>query len=126
MSSNELQKQWATSYLSGGSMDYVNNLYEDYLASPNSVSADWRHVFDQLAKGNGQVKEVPHPGVVNYFLSRRDNKQSVLPVSNDSKQYRVAKLINAYRAQGHHAAKLDPLLMAERLNVPSLELGYHN
>ena len=126
MSSNELQKQWATSYLSGGSMDYVDNLYEDYLVSPDSVSADWRQVFDQLAAGGGQVKEVPHREVVNYFLNHSDKKQSALLVSGDSKQYRVAKLINAYRAQGHHAAKLDPLDMAERLNVPSLELNYHN
>lgn len=27
---------------------------------------------------------------------------------------------------GHHAAKLDPLEMAERLPVPALELGYHH
>ena len=53
MSSNELQKQWATAYLSGGNMDYVDGLYEDYLLDPNSVSADWRQIFSDLSPGNG-------------------------------------------------------------------------
>ena len=126
MSSNELQKQWATAYLSGGNMDYVDGLYEDYLLDPNSVSADWRQIFSELSPGNGQSRDVSHREVVNYFQNYREPTASVLPVSEDSKQYRVAKLINAYRSQGHHAAKLDPLEMAERLNVPSLELNYHH
>ena len=45
MSSSNLQNEWASSYLSGGSMAYVDSLYEDYLVDPNSVSADWREVF---------------------------------------------------------------------------------
>ena len=127
MSSSELQKQWATSYLSGGSMDYVDSLYEDYLVDPNSVSADWRKVFDQLVKGPGQARDVSHREVIDHFLKHiNDRKPAVVEVSEDNKQYRVAKLINAYRSQGHHAAKLDPLEMALRLQVPSLELGYHH
>ena len=126
MSSDDLQKQWASAYLSGGSMDYVDNLYEDYLASPHSVSADWRHVFEQLETGHGQARDVSHREVVHYFLNQKNSKQSVLQASEDSKQYRVAKLINEYRSQGHHAAKLDPLDMAKRVSVPSLELEYHH
>ncbi len=126
MSSNELQKQWAAGYLSGGSMAYVDGLYEDYLADPNSVSADWRQVFNQLVQSNGQLQDVPHREVVHHFLNYNDCQRPTVNVSEDSKQYRVAKLINAYRSQGHHAAKLDPLEMAQRWNVPSLELNYHH
>ena len=68
MSSNELQRQWASSYLSGGSMDYVDGLYEDYLLDPNSVSADWRQLFDGMIQQQGGVKEVPHREVIQYFL----------------------------------------------------------
>lgn len=128
MSSNELQEQQASSFLSGGSMDYVDNLYEDYLQDPNSVSTNWREVFDalQLGGANGQSHhDVSHRDVIDHFMNHLDAKRIVVPVAEDSKQYRVAKLINAYRSQGHHAAKLDPLEMGQRLNVPSLDLSYH-
>ncbi len=49
MSSSYLKNALATSYLSGGNMAYVDALYEDYLADPNSVSKDWKTIFDALA-----------------------------------------------------------------------------
>lgn len=126
MSDSDLQKEWASSYLSGGSMAYVDALYEDYLANPNSVSAEWQKVFAALPKINGQDKDVSHREVRDYFLDNADKKKVVVASSDtDAKQYQVAHLINAYRSHGHHAAKLDPLEMAERVAVPSLELSYH-
>lgn len=125
MSGSDLQKQWASSYLSGGSMAYVDGLYEDYLADPDSVPADWREAFDALPTTNGAAKDIAHRNIRNYFLENAQRKRMPVAVSEDSKQYQVAHLINAYRAHGHHAAKLDPLEMAERIHVPSLELGYH-
>ncbi|WP_028388217.1 2-oxoglutarate dehydrogenase E1 component [Legionella fairfieldensis] len=126
MSSTDLQNQWASSYLSGGSMAYVDALYEDYLADPNSVPADWRAAFDALPKVNGAGQDVSHRNIQAYFLQNADKKRIQRINSEDnSKQYQVANLINAYRAHGHHAARLDPLEMAERVQVPSLELTYH-
>ncbi|CDZ75887.1 2-oxoglutarate dehydrogenase E1 component [Legionella massiliensis] len=125
MSSTDLQNQWATSYLSGGSMAYVDALYEDFLADPNSVPADWRAAFEALPTVNGGVKDVSHREIRDYFLENADKKQAAVVISEDSKQYQVAHLMNAYRSHGHHAAKLDPLGMAERMHVPSLELAYH-
>ena len=125
MSSSDLQTQWASSYLSGGSMAYVDGLYEDYLTDPDSVPADWRAAFDALPKVNGAPKEISHRDIRDYFLQASDKKRTQVVTSEDSKQYQVAHLMNAYRSHGHHAAKLDPLEMAERVNVPSLELSYH-
>lgn len=125
MSSTDLQDQWSSSYLSGGSMAYVDALYEDYLDDPDSVSADWRAAFDALPKVNGSVKDKSHREVRDYFLQHADKKQVQAVVSEDIKQYQVAHLMNSYRSLGHHAAKLDPLEMAERIHVPSLELAYH-
>lgn len=126
MSSSNLQNEWASSYLSGGSMAYIDSLYEDYLADPNSVSEEWRAVFRALPKVNNSEKECSHRDIREYFLQNADKK--VLPIvqSADSQQFRIADLINAYRAMGHHAAKLDPLEMTERLPVPALELDYHH
>ncbi len=126
MSSTDLQKQWASSYLSGGSMAYVDSLYEDFLADPNSVPDDWRKAFCALPSVNGELKEVSHRDIRDYFLKNADKKNAQVVSSEDSKQYQIANLINAYRALGHHAAKLDPLDMAKRVHVPNLELAYHH
>ncbi|MFC3908866.1 2-oxoglutarate dehydrogenase E1 component [Legionella dresdenensis] len=124
MSSNDLQKEWASSYLSGGSMAYVDGLYEDFLADPESVPADWRAAFEALPK-NGSTREVAHREIRDYFLENANARRAQTIISEDSKQYQVANLINAYRSYGHHAARLDPLEMAERVQVPSLELSSH-
>ncbi|MGL5741171.1 MAG: 2-oxoglutarate dehydrogenase E1 component [Legionella sp.] len=126
MSSSNLQNEWASSYLSGGSMAYVDSLYEDYLSDPSSVPSEWRAVFSSLPKVNGAEKELSHRDVRDYFLQNADKKAIHVVQSADSQQYQVAHLINAYRSLGHHAAQLDPLEMTERMSVPALELDYHH
>ncbi|MFI4962286.1 MAG: 2-oxoglutarate dehydrogenase E1 component [Legionellales bacterium] len=125
MSGSSLQKEWASSYLSGGSMAYVDGLYEDYLADPNSVSADWKKTFDALPQVNGTKEDSSHRAIREYFLQNADKKAPQVVQSADSKQYQVANLINAYRTYGHLAANLDPLGMTKRDSVPSLDLAYH-
>ncbi|MDP3704718.1 MAG: 2-oxoglutarate dehydrogenase E1 component [Legionellaceae bacterium] len=125
MSSSTLQHEWATAYLSGGNMAYVDGLYEDYLADPNSVSADWQAVFKALPKVDGQATDVSHRDIREHFLESVTQKHAVTAVT-DSKQMQVADLINSYRAHGHHAASLDPLEMVDRVAVPSLQLSYHH
>lgn len=126
MSSSSLQNEWASSYLSGGSMAYVDSLYEDYLADPDSVPADWRAVFSALPKVNGSNQELSHRDIREYFLQNADKKVTHVVQSGDSHQYEVASLINDFRALGHLAASLDPLEMTERPAVPNLDLNYHN
>ncbi|KTD75673.1 2-oxoglutarate dehydrogenase E1 component [Legionella waltersii] len=126
MSSSDLQKEWASSYLSGGSMAYVDSLYEDYLADPNSVTEEWRSIFSALPTVNGSTKDVSHRDIRDYFLQNADRKISQVIQSADSQQYQVANLINDFRLLGHLAAKLDPLGMTVRPPVPRLELSYHN
>jgi 2-oxoglutarate dehydrogenase E1 component len=123
--SSSLQDEKATSYLSGGSMAYVDGLYEDFLADPDSVSKDWQDVFNALPQVNGQVSDISHRDIRDYFLQNADKNKAQV-VTADSKQAEVANLINAYRTLGHHAAKLDPLDMIKRMPVPALELAYHH
>ncbi len=125
MSGSNLQNELATSYLSGGSMAYVETLYEDYLIDPNAVPEDWQEIFRALPKVNGQTIDVSHRDIRNYFLHVA-GKKSAQVVTVDTKQAQVANLINAYRTLGHRVAKLDPLEMADRTSVPGLELSYHN
>jgi len=131
MSGSQLQQEWESSYLSGGSMAYVDSLYEDYLSDPSSVSEEWKQVFDALPKVNGQRPDTPHRKIRDYFLQRAHTKRAKASSSEEVsqtevKQSEVTHLINAYRTYGHLVSKLDPLDMAERPPVASLELSYHN
>ena len=125
MSSNDYQKAWATSYLSGGNMAYVDGLYEDYLADPHAVPADWQAAFKALPLVDGVTQEISHRVIRDYFLDHAD-KKSVPVMALDGKQSQVTDLIHAYRANGHLAAQLDPLKMEAREPAPSLDLSYHN
>ncbi len=126
MSTSDLQKQWAEGFLSGSNMAYVDGLYEDYLADSDSVSPEWQKFFAELPSVNEHDTDISHRSIQEYFLQQAQHPQKRIQPSGDDKQYRVAQLLNAYRSQGHHAAKLDPLGMAERESTPSLELEYHN
>ncbi len=127
MTASDLEKQWAEAYLSGGNMAYVDGLYEDYLVDPNSVPEEWQKTFKQLPKSNGDVHDIPHRPIRDHFLRQAQMpKCYTAPTSDGVKQYRVTQLLNAYRAHGHHKAKLDPLGTAQRHHIPSLELSYHD
>lgn len=125
MSGSKFQNEQANSYLSGGSMAYVDALYEDFLSDPNSVSEDWQAAFKALPQVNGQSTDVSHRDIRNYFLQQAD-KKSFQVTQSDEKQANVDALIEAFRRVGHLAAKLDPLEMVIRQPVPSLELAFHH
>jgi 2-oxoglutarate dehydrogenase E1 component len=126
MSGSDLQNEWASSYLSGGSMAYVDSLYEDYLASPDSVSADWQKIFGSLPQVNGTTQESSHRDVREYFLQNVDKKRVyAVESAGNNLQYQVDNLVQDFRSVGHLAAKLDPLEMTPPIDVPSLKLATH-
>jgi len=125
--SDFLKNAWDSAYLSDGNMAYVDGLYEDYLADPQSVSDDWVAVFKNLPMVDGVAEDVSHRALRDYFLTQANRpKQAVVMSSDADKQARVSELMNAYRANGHLMANLDPLNMVVREAPPSLELAYHN
>lgn len=127
MSSRFLKDAWDTAYLSGGSMSYVDGLYEDYLQDPKSVPDVWQDVFNNLPQVNGQAQDVSHRAIQAYFLKQGATTRPVQMASQtDAKQANVTHLIHAYRTLGHHGAQLDPLEMVERVQAPSLSLEHHH
>lgn len=126
MSRSTLQNEWANAYLSGENMAYVDGLYEDYLTDPSLVSEEWKTIFKALPKVEGQSTDISHRAMQEYFLNLPNKRPNPNPVIvSDNKQMNVADLINSYRSHGHHAATLDPLGMAQQLDIPSLALDYH-
>ena len=58
-----MELMWRSSHVSGGNVHYVEALYEQYLADPDSVSDEWRSYFDQLprvASDTHALHDVPH------------------------------------------------------------------
>ncbi len=124
MNSSTLEQQLTSSYLSGGSAAYVEGLYDDYLADPAAVSAEWRDVFDALPKVSEQA-ELSHRVIQEQFL-----QMAMLPkntcIETPASQQAVTDLIQAYRMYGHHKAHLDPLDMAARRSHPTLDPQYYH
>lgn len=130
MSSNDLQNQWDSAWLDGGSMAYVDSLYEDYLKNPKAVPSEWQAAFQALPKLNGAGKDLSHRAIQDYFVQTADQKNIALSqgsekISEDVKQYHVADLAFQYRSFGHLAANLDPLGLMESLPVPGLNPANH-
>ncbi len=122
----------ATSPLDGGSAGYVDELYEDYLADPRSVSEDWRNVFSGLPKVNGfdsNTQDVSHAAIRDYFyqLGTTTRARAAVPSSmaHEHKQEAVIHLVQAYRRSGHMRANLDPLGLQEPREIPELDFHYH-
>lgn len=95
-------------FLTGTSSLYAETMYESYLANPDSVTASWRKYFDNLESG------VPYnPSDFSTPSAATRSKAAVTQPSVDqvgpSDSLGVAHLIRAYQANGHMAAKLDPL-----------------
>jgi len=119
-----LQEQYRASHLSGGNAAYVEALYEDWLDQPDSVPAHWQSVFSQLAAG-ATSDDTRHQAIARYFETLRPDLSAPTVPAEDYKQAGVLRMINAFRVRGHQRAKLDPLGLSERPEVPDLEIGFH-
>ncbi|MCW0468873.1 hypothetical protein OH492_06160 [Vibrio chagasii] len=54
-------KAWLeSSHLAGANATYVEELYELYLRDPDSVSDEWRSVFEELPVQASEAVEQPH------------------------------------------------------------------
>ena len=122
-------KAWLeSSHLSGGNAAYFEELYESYLDNSQSVSQQWRDVFQQLPKVEGTDVEFRHSQIREEFkdLAKQPNRQVVVSSGADAKQVKVLQLINAFRFRGHQNANLDPLGLWQREKVRDLQLYHHD
>ncbi len=118
--------------MAGGNAAYVEEIYEAYLDDPQSVSEEWRAVFDKLPKVDGVDLEAKHSDIKADFrkmaqmgLSARAPAVAAGSDGGDQKQVKVLQLINAYRFRGHQHANLDPLGLWQQPRVRDLELSHH-
>jgi 2-oxoglutarate dehydrogenase E1 component len=129
MQTSDMKTWRATSYLSAGNADYIEELYELYLKDPQALSDEWCSCFQLLPKVNGSDQEISHEIIRQQFLQLAQQPKIPTLTSGDvlfeRKQASVERLINNYRCYGHLVAKLDPL-GEPRPPVPELQLGFEH
>jgi len=126
---NSMQSQWDTSLLFGGNNLFLESVYEDYLADPQSVSAEWRQYFDALPTRSALSKDVAHSPIQRGFAQLAQSTKSVNHSATDGfdiKQPAVLQLINAHRFLGSRVANLDPLNRYAKPDVVELSLSYYD
>ncbi len=128
-----LKESLANSYLFGGNAPFIEDLYEKYLANPQSIPEEWRDYFDRMQDLPGAIdKDVAHAPVVESFVQRAkrgefaQQRASAEPVTAERLQVAALLLVTAYRIAGSRWATVDPLKRMPRPNIPELEPAYYD
>ena len=92
------------SFLNTAHAAYFAELYDQYLINPESVEPTWRAFFQGFEFG----------------IDKASKKEDHIP-ENILKEFKVVKLINAYRTRGHLFTKTNPV-RERRKYIPNLKL----
>src|SRR5688572_10418915 len=128
--SDSLRALLDSSPLGAGNAPYVESLYEQFLADPDSVALAWRDYFRSLGGSN----DAAH-GPIREALAARAARPSsagaarstVAPAASgdvSAKQASVARLVQVYANRGHLLADIDPLGLMRRPVPEVLELKH--
>ena len=113
MQQSVMKAWWDSSHLSGGNAAYIEEMYEAYIDDAQSVSEEWRSIFEKLPELDGVGVETKHSQVRDQFrvlaslgpAARAGASGPQSSVSgSDEKQVKVLQLINAFRFRGHQHA----------------------
>jgi len=121
-------KQFAASSEFGSNAAFIEDLYEQYLVNPDSLSPSWSTWFDAF-KGR-EAGDVPHSAIAGAVAEAGKRAARGRPVGHsdagDERERHVGRLITAYRSRGHLGAKLDPLGLLPSNSPPDLDLPFHS
>ena len=103
-----------SSGINGVNAEYIDQLYEAFRESPDSVSPEWRNYF----YGFEHASQETSPGA-------RATPSSAIIRSSGDPATGIQRLMMAYRMLGHLAADIDPLRLAERKFPQELTTDYY-
>jgi 2-oxoglutarate dehydrogenase E1 component len=120
-------EQLETTPLFGSNADYVEALYEQFLADPASVDQRWREYFASLPAG--PRLDHAHRSIQAAIAERARSTRVVVSdaataTDASAKQGAVSRLIQIYANRGHLVANLDPLGLMRRGRPRVLDLEY--
>jgi len=129
--SESLQALLENSALGADQASYLESLYEQFLADPQSIDPKWRLYFSAFKK-NGAT-EVAHSAIRDAVALRaKDHRAFAVSTPTSSgtsdsmvaKQGAVSRLMQVYANRGHLIADLDPLGLWKRPEPDVMKLSY--
>ena len=124
-----------TSFLAGNNVEFINELYSDYLSDPKSIPESWKLFFEGLSEDRELIYEnlkgpswSPEKKIIKNLNKKKQNQelslnnldtQDIKQATKDS--VRSIMLIRAYRIRGHLIANLDPLSLQKKEEHPELK-----
>jgi len=127
---NSLYKK--TSFLEGANSAFIEELYSDYLKSPEKIPEEWKLFFDGLKDDKEIInknllgpswapKKIKKEIKVEVNVEEK-SKEIYVPTQQSTKDsIRAIMLIRAYRIRGHLISNLDPLGIQKREEHPELK-----
>jgi 2-oxoglutarate dehydrogenase E1 component len=123
MSKKSYDELEASSYLAGSNTPYIEELYDQYLDNPASLSPEWQNFFNQLSTLENGSKEagVSHHQVIERFKAAPLLSSYSVASSVSDQQESVDDLIRNYRNVGHLQSDLDPLKLLKPIKDSRLD-----
>ncbi len=105
------------SFLGGVHSDFIDELYQQYLTSPDSIEPSWRAFFQgyDFAREEYDEEELDSEKSVEFSLNHSEI------VAEIRKEFQVLALIDAYRKRGHLFTATNPVRSRREYN-PKLSL----
>ncbi len=110
------------------SLDYIDDLYVQYIRDPNSVSPGWRKYFEEFSLASSGVLAAQSAGNGSVALADDEDMptEQARSIRDEAlwlaqMQDRVDQLVREYRVRGHLMAQLDPLGIKRKDHPPELD-----
>ena len=123
-----------TSFLAGNNSSFIEELYEDYLSSPETLPEGWSSFFDGLKDNEETItknflgpswsrkKLIKKYKIKNKEVEKKQEDSGAgLSEDNTKDSVRAIMLIRAYRIRGHLVSNLDPLGIQKRTEHSELK-----
>jgi len=126
-----LQEIWNNSALAGANSSYLDELYEQFLTTPESLTEQWREYFTRLQSENDNQTDISHHEIQQEFIdSFKHSIHAKATISSTSsgahpEQIKVLQFINAYRFLGHQSANTNPFHDVSETQIEELTLDYY-
>ena len=72
-----MKQLFESSQLFGSNAPFIEELYENYLENPDSVSEEWRSYFDSMQNQPGAARDVAHYPIINAFAEMAKRRRAV-------------------------------------------------
>ena len=113
-----------------GNAEFIEDLYERYLAQPTSVPEEWQNLFSTFKGSDSPMRTAIADQLRRLFDDQpRDasaSRNGAAEKATVAKQIAVMRLIQAHRGLGHFRARVDPIRLRAQPNIPDLDPSFHS